>query len=641
MLDFQRDIKPYLIPHGVTLPQDKLLHPYYKQSVEHASLIDSVFGDAYPEFLQVDRPKEREKKSHRNFRAAIYKAITKPFRRRLIRTLSAIRNADDFVIEFPLPDTNIKHEDTLLYYTNEEFGPWKSVEEWFWGQVVQRYIDDPNSAAVLVPQIPDDATAYRTVLPLWVGSKQIWYHAEGVRSVICAEKKNPVISGGVTTKDGLILYFFDKESYCVAKQIAVVDGVTQWDILGLEVVQGEDGTIYQRENFPRHYFRVMPVFKVGSVISKTSDDGEFVFYESMVSDAIPNLKTVLQRSSDIDIEALLHTGSLEWQYVTKKCNVCSGDGYTESKQDGKTRKIKTTCTRCKGAGYDIFDSNLEKILISPPTQSSFEDDKPLTLPTPPAGMIERSPDAIKEFREEYKRNFTEAYQAIGLGHISDQIFMSSSGISKRYDRAEAENMVMDVSNHFTLKLLRPVYEATDCIRYGPVNMHGQQKPTVKSPKRFDLNTIDATREELNDAMQHEYSEELKDSLQIKYLEQKDGKESDGYKILRIKSRLDPHRNKTDEMKSFLISQAYLTMDRKSDEFRETVKQIQFSINFEAVLRDAIMEDPDFYLKTTQEQYAILMLKNETYFSIRPADQPIEMSTLAPLVNAKDVDQMNE
>jgi len=639
MLDFQKDIKPYLVNHGTKIPKDELLHPYYKNSVDHAVLISSVFGGEYPEFLKLDR---KEKKAHQEFRAKIYKAITKPFRRRLIRTLSAIRNADDFVIEFPIPDTNIKHEDTLQYYTSEQFGAWKSVEQWFWGQVVQRYIDDPNSCAVLVPQIPELPTDYRTVLPLWAASSQIWYYAEGEKAVICAERKNPVKNNGKITKDGLILYFFDRESYCVAKQVAVTSGVTSWDILGVGEEINLEGSPVLTENFPKHFFRTMPVFKVGSVINKTSEDGVFVLYESMVSDAIPNLISVLQRASDIDVEALFHTATKEWQYVTKKCGTCNGIGEIDTKPKKGEPKTTVVCTTCKGARFDIADSALEMILISPPTQEQFGDDeaKPVNLPTPPAGMIERSPAAIKEFREEYRRNFIEAYQAIGLGHISEQIFMATSGESKRYDRAEAETMVMDVSNHFTTGLLSPVYEATECIRYGPVNKMGQ-KPIVKSPKRFDLNTSDATREELNDAMTNKYSEELKDSLQIKYLEQKDGKDSEGYKILRIKTRLDPHRNKTDEMKSFLISQAYLTMDRESDTFKETVKQIQFSINFEAILRDAIMLTSDFFEKTSKEQYDILMEQNDKYFSIRPAGQPIEMSTLAPLVNAKDINQMSQ
>ena len=172
------------------------------------------------------------------------------------------------------------------------------------------------------------------------------------------------------------------------------------------MVEGQEGNTNYVENFPKHYFRTMPVFKLGSLMKSTSEDGTFVLYESLISDAIPALKSVLQRASDIDIEALLHTGSLEWQYVTKKCTVCAGKGteLRENEVKGRTKRTEVKCQKCLGAGFEVFDSALEKILISPPTQTGFDNDKPVNLPTPPAGMIERSPNAIKEFREEYKRN---------------------------------------------------------------------------------------------------------------------------------------------------------------------------------------------------------------------------------------------
>lgn len=646
MLRFKEDIAPYLIEYGKQVPDEKLLHRFYKKSVEHRKLIYSVFSDDYPSFLAVDRPKEKEKKSHAAFRQAIYKAVTKPFRGRLINALSAIRNADDFSIEFPDVDAGMKFEDTLNYYTNENFGAWKNLEQWFWERGIQLFIDDPNACAVLLPKIPNDPSRFREVVPVFAASDRVWYYGEGEKSVICAESKSEVNDNGKVKKDGLILYFFDHESYCIAKQVGRKSNKTEWDILGLQVTSDLNGqfTGYQ-EVFPLHYCRTMPVFRLGNVIADTSEDGVFKLFESYVSNAIPSLKSVLQRASDIDIEALMHTGSQEWQYVTKKCNVCSGDGmvdsFTETKS-GKTRKTKAKCGKCSGAGYEIYDSALEKILISAPTATGFDDDtKPLSLPTPPAGIIERSPDAIREFRDEYKRNMTEAYQAVGLGHIADQLFMSTSGTSKRYDRDEGEKMLMMTSRHFTERLLVPIYAGTDAIRYGPIGKAGEQTPVITPPKRFDISSIDITREQLNDAMSNSYSEEVKDALQSKYLEQMVGKDSYEYKSFRVKKRIDPHRNKNDETKSFLLSQAYLTMDRTSDEFSATVEQLQFSINFETILRDVDLKYDKFFEMPVDEQYKLLLAENKKFFSIRPAGQPIEMSTLAPLVNAKDINQLNE
>lgn len=646
MLDFQRDIAPYLLKHGETKPDKKLLHKFYQESIDHAKLVGSVFGDEFPEFLKVDRPKEKDKPSHRKFREAIYKAVTKPFRRRLIRTLSAIRNADDFTVEFPQTDSSIPFNETLNFYTTENFGAWKSLETWFWEQGIQHFIDDPNACAVLLPKIPENPTDYREVVPIWAMSDQVWYYAEGEKAVICAQAKCEVTINGRKEKSGLILYFFDRESYCIAEQKSVNGTRTVWEILGIELVQDENGELSgYNQAFPLHYFRTMPVFKLGSLIKKTSEDGVFKLFESYVADAIPALKSVLQRSSDIDIEALLHTGSLEWQYVTKKCAVCSGEGQVKSfvtSKGGKERTTKSKCTKCGGAGWEIYDSHLEKILISPPVQTGFDqDEKPVNLPTPPAGMIERSPNAIKEFREEYRRNMIEAYQTVGLGHIADQMFMSTSGTSKRYDRDESEKMIMDTSRHFVDRLLQPIYAATDAERYGPIGKAGEQVPIITAPKRFDISSIDMTREELNDAKQNKYSEELIDMLQLRYLDQMGGKDSIEYKTFRVKMRLDPHRNKTDETKSLLMSQTYMVMDRASDEFRNAVEQLQFSLNFETVLRDALLANDDFFQLPVDKQFELLRAENQKYFSIKPAGQPIELSTLAPLVDVKNQTQTGE
>ena len=219
--------------------------------------------------------------------------------------------------------------------------------------------------------------------------------------------------------------------------------------------------------------------------------------------------------------------------------------------------------------------------------------------------------------------------------------MSTSGTSKRYDREEGERLIVSTCRHFVDRLILPIYSAIDAIRYGVIGLDGNQVPAIKSPKRFDVTTIDMTREELNDAMSNNYSEELKDSLQLKYLEQTVGKDSMRYKTYRTKMLLDPHRNKTDEMKTFLVSQAMLTMDRTSEGYEKTIHELQFSLNFEIILRDAILATPEFFALPLSEQFDLLKESNKTYFSIRPSGQPIEMTTLAPLVNTKDVKQIRE
>ncbi len=645
MLRFEEHIAPYLVAYNsgkAKLPDKKHLHKYYHQSVAHKKLLAEVFGDEYPEFLQVDRPKEKDKPSHRTYRKAIFKNIVTPFRRRVTNAIAAIRNADDWVVEFPSADEAMPYEDTLRFYLTEDFGAWKSLEQWFWKQGVQRYIDDPNACGLLLPTPPEVQSQYTEVTPIWATCEQVWYFEEGRRAVIRAEQTSTVtMRDGKTADDGLVLYFFDRESYAIAKQVAVdSQGKTQWEITGLQDAYNDKGELVGVvENFPRHYCRVMPCFRLGSQMRSASEDGRFVLYESLVSVAVPNLKAVLQRASDIDIEALLHTGSEEWRYLSRKCGTCQGRGSITEWNETTERQEPRKCSSCGGEGYAIPSSNLEKWILTPPTEDSFNDDtKAVSLPTPPGGIIERSADAIKEFREEYIRNFTEAYQAVGLGHVATALFMATSGTSKRYDRAEFEALQVDTAKHFAKELLGPLYTAADAIRYGPAGKAGQQVPTIKSPRRFDISTADITREELNDAMKNNYSEELKDALQLKFIKQTAGEDSHPYKAYRVKMMLDPYRNMDSESKEFAKSALMVNADRKSPEFTERMRALDFSLAFDQLIKNATLADPEFYDKKLDEQNKLLETEHAKYFSVKPAIEPIENATLAPTINVKDVNQ---
>lgn len=207
-----------------------------------------------------------------------------------------------------------------------------------------------------------------------------------------------------------------------------------------------------------------------------------------------------------------------------------------------------------------------------------------------------------------------------------------------YDRAEYEAMQVDTAKHFAKELLGPMYAATDAIRYGPAGKAGVQVPIIKAPRRFDISTADITREELNDAMTNDYTEEIKDALQLKFLKQIAGEDSISYKALRVKMLLDPFRNQDNESKQFAKSSLFLMGDRDKPEFTENMRAIDFSMEFDLLVKKVLLAKPDFYDLKIEEQNTLLETEHLKYFSIKPAGQPIEMSTLAPLVNVKDANQ---
>ncbi|MFC0183353.1 hypothetical protein ACFFJX_12620 [Pseudarcicella hirudinis] len=469
MLDFETQIKPYLLGASKKEFPKELLHPYYEQSKKVKSNISETFADIYPGFLDKNRPKE--KKEYKAYRQDIFKNLVLPFRTKVRNQFNSIRNAEDFYIHFP--DTKkVDEKDTLEYYCEKEFGMHKSVSNWVWNEWLPLFLQDPNAVGVILPVETDNPNKFRDVRGLFIPCENVIMFAQGRFAVLKSlEKSTYIDSNGKIKKDGIILYFFDHDSYSIATQISEIrEGGTlssQFYLLGIETLQTEENTVAYFK-FPEHYSPEFPVFNVGMIVKESQEFGKYNLYDTIIADAIPHLQTAMQRANDKEISALHHTALREWQYTQKKCSCENGKVQKEllDADNNFLMYAQENCPKCGGSGYTAFVDSLEIMLVTPPDPSGFDDDKkPAAMPTPPGGYIEGSIEPLKAFREEFEYEIRDAYKALGMEHLNESPLVQS-GVSKKYDRGELSQLLTNVSRFIKEEIFDTVFTCIDSIRYG-------------------------------------------------------------------------------------------------------------------------------------------------------------------------------
>lgn len=641
MLDFESQIKPYLI--GATkkdFPKE-LVHPYYNLSKKVKQNIAETFADEYPSFLDKNRPKER--KEFKSYRKDIFKNLVLPFRTKVRNQFLSIRNAEDFYIQFK-SEENLDEKRTLEYYCENLFGLHKSVQNWIWNEWLKLFLEDPNSVGVILPVEKASQNEYRDARGLFLPCDNVIYFAQGQFAVLLSlETSTYTDATGKKKTDGKILYFFDNESYTIATQISEFrEGgsyLAQFSLLGIDPLVNEVGETGYYFNFPLHGSTEFPVFNVGMTVKESKAFGKFNLYDSIIADAIPHLQTAMQRANDKEISAIHHTALREWQYTQKKCGC--GDGTVKKEvldSDGNfVSFVNETCPKCGGSGYTAFVDSLEIMLVTPPKPVGFDDDKVAVMPTPPGGYIEGSIEPLKAFREEFEYEIRDAYKALGMEHLNESPIVQS-GISKKYDRGELSQLLTNVSRFLKEEIFDTVFECIDSIRYGFSGKSGQQLPVVSTPKRFDLSTEEITRLELEQAINKGFDSSIIDSKTLKYIEQATGKESEFYKKYELRMKIDPYRSLTNEDKSFEIANLFVTADRESEQFNHQLRKLYFSKNFEACLQEALITNADFWAKEVKDQKAILESINDQLFSVLNKDKEVIALALRPTVDIKNNNQ---
>lgn len=645
MLNYETHIKPYLIRHGNLpgasdlLPDGTpMLHPFYGDILAQVKEIDEVFAKAQPPFMDLNRPKES--KAHKDYRKAIFKNTVKPFLGRVTRQYEQIRVVEDYEVEWPLSDSEILSGRNLRQLCESKRFSGDNVQDWFWSKWANAYLKDPNSAAVLLPPAQQSENQLRTFTAMWVSSAKIWQCRKGEFAVIESEEKNTIKDTyNNVLFEGKILYFFDRDSYFVAKQTAInsVQGTSNWEVSGSKTSVAEGGALVQIYTATPHNCEGLPLVFAGHTVGKVHEGGRYEMLASILEDALPHLKKALQRDEDGEIVALHHAVPREWEYAPSPCPTCQGTGKVDE-YDEENKKTTTKCETCQGNGVQSTSNGLGVYQLRPPSVEGYDDQmKVVSLPTPPVGRLDGDTAAMEMFSKQFEQQVTLAYRALGMEHLN-HVPLAQAGVAKRYDAKEGEMNLVTAGTHAGAKLSW-IISCTGQLVYGTLGGVKEQLPTIRTPKRFEIEGIDTVGERLNQAIQNKYSPETIYTLQLEYLRSVAGENSDEFRMYQLRKRIDPYWFMGFEALNFEQAQIFNTMKRDGQAFQKKNQLIELSKNFEMLVQDAISQDENFWKKKPSEQRTLLMAANLEYVDVRTDNFEITPVAMQGMVSVQDTNQL--
>ncbi len=689
MLDFTKDVRPYLELEADKRPPVRLRHAFYQASIDHRDRLRAVFGKAYPYYLDLNRPKEREE--YREYRRQIYKNSLRSLRRRVGEALDYIRQADDFQVSFPRQAEADPIDSLETYVTGANYMPDGSAESWFFKHIRKKYINDPNAVLLILPmEQPESEKVRAKPQPMLIDCQNVYQFRNGQFAVLESDEKSWMVTDQGNQKTGKTLIFIDADSYCIARQVSELKSgdvnkpiVNNWSITGVEQLINEEGIAEGYTFTPlMHYCPTMPAKKIGKLQedlaeaeerkgnrsttisnanpqARTRYSGQFTaiqsndtgeeYYESILSDALPHIESAQAIQSDIEVERNFHVSSQEWRYSQKRCpdsmeggGACiNGQVIVRNLETGEI-KGKSPCPTCKGSGMDISGSGLGLIIVSAPSATNIGDEgRPSNLPTPPGGFIPRSIEPIKEFVLEYEREKKQAYEVVNMQFLMETPTVQS-GTAKRADREELYRTLIIEGVHLC-SLLEFLLQCTACQRRQP-----DEAPKVLAPVRLTIENSELTRDELVQAVEKGFDANYRKPLEKKLISYQVGVDSDYYKRYELKERMDPYDDLDFEKKLFLLATARATMTADSEELKNLNERIALSIHFNGLVSDMIRTVPGFLDLQTDAQYTKLLDAARLLTGLAKAI-PIDPNTglpdltasvLSPIINVKNQHQLH-
>lgn len=639
MLKYE-DIKRYLdlngaLPSSIEILSDgnAMLHPLRADIVKQVNEIKEVFSDDYPSFMNINRPKESD--AHKKYRKDIFKNSVASLAERVSNQYAQINIVEDYELEWSMGEDESPFEQLC----ESKLFSGKSLEDFFWQKWAHNILVDPNAVAVIMPIPTQSETETQTFKAMWIRSENVWQNRINEFAVIKSEESNPIVDTYKKAMvEGAILYFFDQESYVVAKQKSINSSqlTSVWEVSGYQVIQSEFGAI---ESFkpPLHGCQGVPLVTAGYIIEKSANGGKYEMMRSVLKPALPHLKKALQRDEDGEIIALHHAVPREWEYAPKTCPTCQGAGKIDEYDEDDNKKT-STCPSCKGVGALNVRNGLGVYQLTAPTAEGYDDQmRVVSLPTPPMGRIEGDTTGMEAFQRAVDRHVTLAYRVLGMEHLN-QVPLAQSGIAKAHDSREGEMNLVVAGSHAGKKL-EWLFHSTERIVFGATGTK-HDLPQIRTPKRFDIEGVEVLSKRLQDAIANNFSAETIYTLQLKYLEVVAGKDSDEYRMYQLRKRIDPYWSLDFEALNFEQTQAFQFMDRTSDAFQKKNALIELSKNFEMLVQDAIGENPNFWTLGVSEQRTKLVGLNAQYVALRTDNFEIPQASMKAAVNASgDMNQL--
>ena len=588
-------------------------HEYYKQSVDehyHVSFhFDGFFKkpneenvDGNPYFTRlIDTMRPGESERYKQWRRDNYIPENKTPCFKVLNILKKGIRSEDWKIdwsqsnEFP----QIKESETLEEYTDDNYPFWNSVENWMYSFGIKKLLTDPNAILVVMPINFDiEPTEYYKPYTYIIESKKILDY-----------KINEYV---IFESDRKCVYYSNGRKYSNGKVLTIITSTEIWEAEQTGT-KNEDGSNFNLILKMVHNIGYLPAWQMGGFVS--NHFGDYVLYESFIASMLPGLDKAAREMSDLDAEVIQNIFSTMWRVDGTDCNTCSGIGKVPTPQGS------VVCPTCKGDGN--FKRSPEKDIVIKSSALS-----PTSVPIPPAGYLTKPTDIVKLQDERIQAHILNALSSIGMDYIVGSL--NQSGVSKQYDREEANNFVYSVYYHIVENILNDVYFFINEYRYSIVVPNYDDRismlPRINIPQRFDIFSEGVVMQQIQAAKSANVDSLITDQLEIDLVSKYFYNNPELRDKIVTTKQCNPLPGLTEQEKSDLLLTKSVS--------KEDVVLSNYIVSF---IDKAIDENENFLNLSRQEKLDILYaFAKQKIEEISPSVKPISITSTALPAATSDV-----
>lgn len=527
--------------------KDKFKHVFYEQAVDLSEMIcvhadggkepDGKVSKRVDRLLYERRP--NEPLEVQEYRKKRYIPKTKPVFSKIFSSLQKIRRSSDWSIRYgDEMFTKIAEGETLQEYADENYPGFTSLTNWVFTLMLRKYLIDPNAVVYVSPIATEvEQNQYLKPIAQVFDSKYVIDFVEDDYAVLL----NPVgaiyYSGNKPVKGKRFLI-------CTTQQILVYDQLNGNGKFGLAETYN-------------HGLGVLPAFKLKGVIIDQNTSS--YLYESRISGIVPELDEALTEYSDLQAAKVLHIYPERWEYTQFECTSCKGTGRRRNPAwfDGCAStvlaQIDCDAPGCR-QGY-VVSGPYSKIMVKPAGMGEQ------SIPTPPAGYVEKDVDIVKVMEESVQNHIYNALASINFEFL-EKSPLAQSGIAKAYDGDEMNNTAHSIAEDI-VAAQDNIYWLIALWRYKSLYSYDEianMLPTVAVPEKFDILSASHMQEEVRIAKESKTNPVIVSALEIDYATRRFNAEPEVRDRVQLILKLDPMPNISEDDKMSRLSNNGITQE---------------------------------------------------------------------------------
>jgi len=527
---------------------DPYKHDCYDKAREiHENLEIHSKGEKPTKLLKKARPNEAPK--YQLWREERWTPVTKTYFQKAITTLSKIRKAEDWNYGFKEETHAYIKKQSFRGYITKSYPFFDSFENWLFQVAWPTMFDDPNAVICCIPlpkKDPKNDTEYLRPFNRIRGCEYVLDFMDGEYATVISDEKSAVTVNDAQVKEGIIYWFFDRDTIQIFKQYGEKEKYLFTDI-------GEDG----KQMVINHGFGHMPCWKIGG--SLVEFDNGFMLYDSLISGCVDFFNEAIMDYSDHQVNKAIHLHPDRWEIADVDCRSCKGSGSIfVTPVNGP--KYSASCDNCQGQGKVSVKSPFGEKIIKAGQKEGVNDI--IQTPTPPMGYALRDIASMKMLKDEYLDDIRQGLSGINMEFMLESP-TDASGVSKAQDHEGLYTLMTQVARNTVENIIIPSFYFTARYMYDKqVSKEEIEEflPAVNVPEKFDMVISSLLSEKAVAAKTAGLDESITSNLEISYAKKQWGEYSDIPKKMEIIARHDPLKGQSSEEKMTTLANGGCTKE---------------------------------------------------------------------------------